>query len=145
MKLATKLRKKVILETYRKDFPNIDFNDFSSSLTLYDNGRIGMSYDDSIKFGKTEASKQYVQFGIGTFTHKTLIGINDNNGWILIEPDGSNLPNDNNSMYHLGYMSYDNKFIKLKSTVYYQRVKDYFLKHRITHYKPIKEELKPIY
>lgn len=80
MKLATKLRKKVILETYRKDFPSINFNDYSASLAIYENGRLGMSYSESIKFCKTEASKNYLPLGVGTFIHNSLIGIDDNNG-----------------------------------------------------------------
>lgn len=91
MKKATKLRKQLILETYRKDFPDIRFYDVAA-VTLFDNGKISTVSGKETR--KLEKNKNYLQLDYGTFIHKSLIGIEDNNGWVLIEPDGSNLPND---------------------------------------------------
>lgn len=64
-----------------------------------------------------------------------LNGIEDNNGWIRIEPDGSNLPKSGEYrwLFESGSMS----------NFYYEPGD--ILSTKLTHYKPITPELKPIY
>ena len=76
-----------------------------------------------------------------------LKGIEDNNGWIRIEPDGSNLPAKKDDDY-LHSEKRDYKFIyKIGNrieVVYYNGNKEHFIRN-YTHYKPIEKELLPIY
>jgi len=80
----------------------------------------------------------------GMWWPKTLSGIQNNNGWIRIEPDGSNLPE--NGLFKMckeikkgewWYISHDD--------VEPDDVEEYFRDLGFTHYKPITPELKPIY
>jgi len=61
--------------------------------------------------------------------------IEDNNGWIRIEPDGSNLPKSGEYrwLFESGSMS----------NFYYEPGD--IMSTKLTHYKPMKPELKPIY
>jgi len=75
--------------------------------------------------------------------------IEDNNSWIRIEPDGSNLPATSPQLYNVYYDGSLNSFSK-KETDFkfpYSCIKIGIMhKQRlITHYKPITPELKPIY
>lgn len=75
-----------------------------------------------------------------------LRGIEDNNGWIRIEPDGSNLPES--GLYKVVSMHYSepliSKFAKGNNTWIPINTEDRRI-ISVTHYKPIKEELKPVY
>jgi len=79
--------------------------------------------------------------GSGSFVLKELWDIQNNNGWIRIEPDGSNLPADN--ILFKSYNEYQDKIapnILDRDTI----ISRFKLK-TCTHYKPIIPELKPIY
>jgi len=78
-----------------------------------------------------------------------LIGLHHNNGWIRIEPDGSNLPETKPTKYKVYYdgslpnlrephKNNDDLFTCISVRLLYS-------KRLITHYKPITPELKPIY
>lgn len=74
---------------------------------------------------------------------KSLNDFHNNNGWIRIEPDGSNLP-------EIYLESIFFKTIKINGDISTETIPDYLLYHLfksglITHYKPIEPELKPIY
>jgi len=69
-----------------------------------------------------------------------LKGISDNNGWIRIEPDGSNLPDDAFKECYKGYI-FDGTIENFTAN----RLIRNFKSNRITHYKPITPELKPIF
>lgn len=80
---------------------------------------------------------------------KSLTGFSDNNGWIRIEPDGSNLPTDDGNLNH-SYSVFDIKNSDEEDMTYLMKthangVIQLFKQDRITHYKPIKEEPKPVY
>lgn len=66
--------------------------------------------------------------------------IENNNGWIRIEPDGSNLPTDSNAQYKVC-----RKEIIHKTTYNLRELLDLHEEYELTHYKPITPELKPIY
>jgi hypothetical protein len=72
---------------------------------------------------------------------KTLRNLSDNNGWIRIEPDGSNLPEPNTDVYYRMH-PWGNP-----ATVAMSGKGIHFVFHdgRCTHYKPIEEQLLPIY
>lgn len=77
------------------------------------------------------------------------INFNNNNGWIRIEPDGSNLPADYGNLNH-SYSVFDIKNSDEEDMTYLMKTHEngviqLFKQGRITHYKPIKEEPKPIY
>jgi len=72
-----------------------------------------------------------------------------NNGWIRIEPDGSNLPdiNDYSVTYRLGKFIEDKWYSEGNFHPYdfrsiHLRVKE---KNAFTHYKPIEKEIPPVY
>jgi hypothetical protein len=64
-----------------------------------------------------------------------LKGIENNNGWIRIEPDGSNLPSDG---------TYKWLFESGNSSIFDYKKGD-TLSIKLTHYRPIEIELKPVY
>lgn len=70
------------------------------------------------------------------FRPKSLSSIENNNGWIRIEPDGSNLPTSEEVVKWINFYSGDSKQFCIDDRI---DVGDF------THYKPIKEELKPVY
>jgi len=75
-------------------------------------------------------------------TPLSIIGLHKNNGWIRIEPDGSNLPKDD----YTGSF----KTIRLDGLICDETISGRLVNHRfknalITHHKPIEPELKPIY
>ncbi len=72
-----------------------------------------------------------------------LKGINDNNGWIRIEPDGSNLPTDNSIQYKVWFKTGKTNISYFPYPLH--EVQADWEGGFISHYKPIKEEPKPIY
>ena len=78
------------------------------------------------------------ELGVHQWCPKSISDIENNNGWIRIEPDGSNLPTEKN----------DYRVI-LKSgnitNLYFDPKEDLSFKPFATHYKPIIPELKHIY
>jgi len=70
---------------------------------------------------------------------KSIRTIDENNGWIRIEPDGSNLPKEGEFKVYW----YDEKSSEIAQN--FETVKTLFKGGLITHYKPITPELKPIY
>lgn len=76
----------------------------------------------------------------GSWWPKSIDGIINNNGWIRIEPDGSNLPDINTDFIWLRKSDGETKDIFHINGHYKSSIKrDY------SHYKPITQELKPIY
>lgn len=69
---------------------------------------------------------------------KSLKYLDNNNGWIRIEPDGSNLPKKND------FVRWFNIENNLKDDLVMGNSKDWFLR-TFSHYKPIKEDPKPVY
>lgn len=72
---------------------------------------------------------------------KSIEGIEHNNGWIRIEPDGSNLPKDAETRYRTGTLCFNGDFIPNQ---FHYAAKDLKLV-AATHYKPITPEPKPVY
>lgn len=72
---------------------------------------------------------------------KELQGIDDNNGWTRIEPDGSNMPTINGDYKVIS----SDQDVDCSGSYDLNGLKEYLKKHSITHYKPLKEEPKPIY
>lgn len=86
---------------------------------------------------------KFSDFSIDKYRLKILYGIEDNNGWIRIEQDGSNLPPDTHEIrYKSFWQSGDHSKIDEMSA---NRLIRTFRNGVVTHYKPIKEEPKPIY
>ncbi|GGG97489.1 hypothetical protein [Pedobacter zeae] len=80
---------------------------------------------------------------VNTYRPKVLRGIETNNGWIRIEPDGSNLPgNMSTSRFKIYYDLIDNQYHESFDAL---GVRNMFRQHCCTHYKPFQPELKPIY
>ncbi|WP_285011228.1 hypothetical protein [Pedobacter faecalis] len=73
--------------------------------------------------------------------------LSDNNGWIRIEPDGSNLPEvGRHKVCNIERLNLlPESELMLAQTFSSDSVGDLFEKKIITHYKPITEEPKPIY
>lgn len=76
----------------------------------------------------------------GGFRPISLTGIHDNNGWIRIEPDGSNLPAENDIKYKV---IQEGEILDVRLS--FQSIRKAFEQNYISHYKPIEPELKPIY
>lgn len=78
----------------------------------------------------------------GLYRPKQLSGIENNNGWIRIEPDGSNLPDRGADGDYKAYnekdKTYENHWNK-------NGIRALFKEKKITHFKPIKEEKPPIW
>lgn len=75
----------------------------------------------------------------------SLNGIHDNNGWIRIEPDGSNLPIKSNGLYHTGFFEVNGKFKIFDNVVSHDTVIEYFRSGVITHYFEQKQIPNAIY
>jgi len=73
---------------------------------------------------------------------KSLAGIDDNNGWMRIEQDGSNLPVE--GVYVVGKMTKSGIFFEVNSKVDFQSV-EYYFDTGCTHYRPVVEYPKPVY
>lgn len=71
---------------------------------------------------------------------KSLSGIESNNGWVRIEADGSNLPNDETAEYHACFQS--KPFGKDMTA---DEIKEGFNCGVVTHYRPIEKHQPPIY
>lgn len=74
-----------------------------------------------------------------------LLLIKENNGWTRIEPDGSNLPATGRFKVCNIDNLIDESPLLLAQSFPVDDVGLFFAKGYITHYKPIKEEPKPIY
>src|SRR5215217_5695698 len=80
---------------------------------------------------------------------KSLKGIETNNGWIRIQHDGSNLPDDDRILKS-SFIVFDITDVEEEDMSCMMRasangVIQLFKQRRITHYKPIAPELKPVY
>lgn len=75
-----------------------------------------------------------------SFKPKSLGDIEHNNGWIRIEPDESNLPDDETFRYKVckGEIIHNSTY-NLRETLELHKI------YELTHYKPIEPELRPIY
>lgn len=109
----------------------------------------GLSYQDctlifgdiDFYFGDNALSHIWENDYSGYYFPKEIFNINNNNGWIRIEQDGSNLPTDTDKRYRAGTLCENGDFIPNQ---FHYAAKD--LKYTAsTHYKPITPELKPIY
>lgn len=97
----------------------------------------GISYQDA-GFSFEEIFCQHFNSSDNTWRLKSIYSILTNNGWIRIEPDGSNLPTSD-----IGY-----KFSRKDESIGEANlggINTLFRSDHITHYKPIKEEPKPVY
>lgn len=92
-------------------------------------------------YNSSDIEEIYDDMDIGSWRPKSLIGIEDNNGWTRIEPDGSNLPTDDLVKYKCYHKT--NGIINYTDFMC-ENVRVNFFKKVITHYK-VKEELKPLY
>lgn len=120
-----------------------DPNDFTM-------GGKSANYFDCIN--STDIDLEY--FGIPTHSlvPKSLLPIENNNGWIRIEPDGSNLPNNSldckmivSGLKGIKIGWFDTFLSKEKPTFLYKENKQIWEYKNVTHYKPIEVELMPIY
>lgn len=96
----------------------------------------------SVDFFNQHESKieRYKIDGLELIRPLSISGIEDNNGWIRIEPDGSNLPVLGKYKWILGSdLIYEETFDPKNPT----HVKEFL--YAYTHYKPITPELKRIY
>lgn len=97
--------------------------------------------------GGIEPFGEYDVIPLDLYTKKwrplSLRGIENNNGWIRIEPDGSNLPteHDEYNVFDAGHITRASYFVLDKLFV----SKDYETLKSATHYKPIEELKKPIF
>jgi len=113
---------------------------------------VGIDYEDA-GFTSDDVIFQQYNSSNSTWRLRSIYPILTNNGWIRIEPDGSNLPTDNglfNVMQH-------GKGTSLYRNATYNSIDgllncpEGFLNQNceklinVTHYKPITPELKPIY
>lgn len=84
-----------------------------------------------------------------TYRPKSLSGIETNNGWIRIEPDGSNLPIESQENFDVCYLKSDGSFAEIKNQMCYQVVSRFKNPHKfhvkITHYKQIEKSKPPIF
>lgn len=116
---------------------------------IMDSGFIDFDYSDEGKILCSQynnLSKKGLIFNDQfRFIPFSLCGMHNNNGWIRIEPDGSNLPADFTKNYKTGKFNQDGKFDIDSKDYGVIFVEKRFQSKLITHYKPIKEELKPIY
>lgn len=71
-------------------------------------------------------------------TPKSIIGIENNNGWVNIESE-ADLPTIE---YELYFVNGDN--CSIHQCVYHEGIKDYWLEN-LTHYQPIQKPQPPIY
>lgn len=78
----------------------------------------------------------------GYWRPKSLDRFEDNNGWTRIDPDGSNLPKDEAVKYRCAHFI---DGIVTYTDFMCENVKINFYRKVITHYKPIEQELLPIY
>lgn len=75
-----------------------------------------------------------------------LKGIENNNGWIRIEPDGSNLPTDGNKYdVFVNDKKFRNTAFVDQNRWLYEADGNIWVVENVAHYKPITPELKPIY
>jgi len=79
------------------------------------------------------------------FRPKSLSGIDTNNGWTRIEPDGSNLPVEGGK-FKVGMKFYDSDIFIEEDAIYnHIEVLNAYSIGLITHYRPVTELPKPIY
>lgn len=106
-------------------------------------GRIEYQYSDN---NLNLYSELFESDGCGRYRLKELSDIEDNNGWIRIEPDGSNLPDvkDYSIVYKLGRFKEDGSFYS-EGRFHPYDFKDAHLHGKWTHYKPITPDKPPVY
>lgn len=132
-------KEQAIKEAYQKleHWPYIDSNPKAKEQCLTNSGRVFKSYLPA----SVDLSEYDIMYGGMVVVPKSIRHIDDNHSWTRIEPDGSNLPTDSTVKYKIGSMYFDGIFDQ-DSGIYSHDV----VKHTgCTHYKPIKEEPKPIY
>lgn len=79
------------------------------------------------------------------FRPLSLHGIENNNGWIKIVENGSNLPNDENFNYKACKLFDDGIWELMKGELDAKRVSEYYNHNLITHYQPIVKPKPPLY
>lgn len=106
--------------------------EYTGYRTLSDNGYEQYGFDSK------DIDITFTGSGTYNWRPKSLRNIETNNGWTRIEPDGSNLPTDD----------VEYKFIHNDGNLgecNLGGIRALFKDMKITHYKQIKEEPKPIY
>lgn len=128
-------------EAIKKAYGKYPFAQRAISL-MYENGYIEHYYTDN---EMNLYSDLFEVNGYGRFRLKELSSIENNNGWIRIEPDGSNLPTETGYYDFRDFNSERNG--KPLNPVYWHKnaTKIGWFIEVYTHYKPITPELKPIY
>lgn len=98
-----------------------------------------------------EQKKGFIFYGQnGHVLPKSIEGIENNNGWIRIEPDGSNLPTDGKfykvfaKEYSVGRIC-DDPVRYDKEFGFWRFKSGFMIDATVTHYKPITPELPPVY
>ena len=105
-------------------------------------GEIYFTPNDDTLFD-TETTKLASDYSVTMFRPKSLAGLEDNAGWIAIDPDGSNLPSD-------GFVAdvFTNRGIVM-ACVYYEPEKTFLrgsaLLSDATHYRQIEPPKPPLY
>jgi len=79
------------------------------------------------------------------FRPKSLAGIDNNNGWVRISGDGSNLPLSKTTLYKAGILTEDKQWCEYKENSKMHEILEIALMSLITHYRPVVEHPKPVY
>jgi len=72
-----------------------------------------------------------------------LRGIENNNGWVRISEDGSNLPTE--GRFCSGKLTELGVWWEMTDTMLKEEIETYFTACQITHYRPVVEHPKPVY
>ena len=107
----------------------------------------GMEYE---KFGYKRDELEVLAFtadGKYSWRLRSLSGIDDNQGWTRIEPDGSNLPERDKAYNVIAYdgRDYGAYLTRAGNWLNNKYSGDLSRLTNVTHYKPIIEEPKPLY
>lgn len=95
---------------------------------------------DGVDYLQAEDHEKYNSHFRPKELSKIIANVETNNGWIRIEPDGSNLPE---RCFSTMWLTFDkNNYVDKFNSNGVIRM---FKKGDITHYKPIEKELLPIY
>lgn len=105
---------------------------------------VGIDYEDA-GFSFEKISCKQFNSSDNTWRLKSIYSILNNNGWIRIEPDGSNLPTDGKELYKVGKLYEDGYFRPHPNPVSLHILKTRFETGVINEYKPITPELPPVY
>jgi len=135
------LKQKAIQEAWRKAIgeqkykyieKHIDSGGFANNVNL----QLSNESIEASKFQRHANKRGFIRL-------ESLTGIDNNNGWTRIEPDGSNLPVE--GRLKSGRLYEDGKFEEIDAVYNHIEVLNAFHLALITHYRPVTELPKPIY